>query len=645
MPQGWLEAPVGNVQGPGPAKDELGQPHIITPEEWIALAKASGFEGGDRVAQMIRDAQLGSSLVDQQFNRQLEYRKALAGLDETQAKIGLYGAQQDSVQTESDQRKQLLPLEVQAKQLQLKDNQFKLDTLKGQQTDLADAQDAATQAMTSLPAWNDPQYESKINDWLDKNAHLMSRQDSVGKQLQTAYGLVNGRVQATSDFQNKLGQAKELNLLQQGGYLQSPINADQLAFSGQAEPTLVRGRMAKNLDQLQGLIADPRLPQAQKDQLSNLYNYGKGFLGSDTGAYDVMNNKAHDLFSATGNFNGTAQGLINGVNAMLPKETPKPAEYEATIPIPNLPDIKLGEKPTMKVKGTQEQIQGALTPFEQEEQQKTTLKAITQAGIPDSPENTADRAAYQRGEITQDQLFQRVRQRAMQTAPARPSPTPGPSPTPTQAPPPGQPPPRIPVRPGISEAEPQAGVQPASYAQAQPERTPTSNNDYRYPAGASDVLGINRNVWANVMSEEGPDFGLDPGTRHMSVFGLWEGTPDDEREAYRVAREYGPNSPDAYHAVTAAWTNKFLRQSRPWELNSPGLQEMVIADSQHRGGASARAIIDRMGGYDAVNSMRPDQAIRMYSEMRAPLWPKNYGRVERERDWALRYNDQLAGSA
>ena len=70
-------------------------------------------------------------------------------------------------------------------------------------------------------------------------------------------------------------------------------------------------------------------------------------------------------------------------------------------------------------------------------------------------------------------------------------------------------------------------MQPASYAQAQPERTPTSNNDYRYPAGASDVLGINRNVWANVMSEEGPDFGLDPGTRHMSVFGLWEGTPDD----------------------------------------------------------------------------------------------------------------------
>ena len=97
--------------------------------------------------------------------------------------------------------------------------------------------------------------------------------------------------------------------------------------------------------------------------------------------------------------------------------------------------------------------------------------------------------------------------------------------------------------------------------------------------------------------------------------------------------------------MTAAWTNKFLRQSRPWELNSPGLQEMVIADSQHRGGASARAIIDRMGGYDAVNSMRPDQAIRMYSEMRAPLWPKNYGRVERERDWALTYNDQLAGSA
>ena len=38
------------------------------------------------------------------------------------------------------------------------------------------------------------------------------------------------------------------------------------------------------------------LPSAQ------LYNHGKGFLASDTGAVDVMANKS-DIFSVTGNFN------------------------------------------------------------------------------------------------------------------------------------------------------------------------------------------------------------------------------------------------------------------------------------------------------------------------------------------------------
>ncbi len=368
MPQGWLNAPEGGVASPGAARDELGVPRIVTGAEEADAMGRLGYNVENMTSMlptMNKIVQSTTSLIDNAYDRQMAYRKSLADLDEANARTGLYGAQADNLQSESDQRKQLLPLDIQARNLALKTNQLKLDALESQQADTSDAADRAKEAISALPVWNDPQYSTQINDWLDKNAYLLSRPDAVGKQLQAAYGLVDGRVRATTDFQDKLGQAKELNSLQQGGFLQSPIDPDRLAFSGQAAPTLVQGRIAKNLDQLQQLITDPRVPQAQKDQLTGLYSYGKTFLDSDTGASDVMANKAHELFSANGNFNGTAQGLLNGINASLNKET-KPAEETRTI---YSPPLKPGMKPEeRKITGTPEQVQAAITPYEQQQQ-------------------------------------------------------------------------------------------------------------------------------------------------------------------------------------------------------------------------------------------------------------------------------------
>jgi hypothetical protein len=164
--------------------------------------------------------------------------------------------------------------------------------------------------------------------------------------------------------------------------------------------------------------------------------------------------------------------------------------------------------------------------------------------------------------------------------------------------------------------------------------TGTSNNDYALPEGAGGKMGIPAHVWQNVMSEEGAEVGQDGS--HPSVFGLWGDKGGMEGAAYRRAVQSGPRSLAAYNAVTNTWINNFLPQSQPWKLQSPGMQELVIADSQHRGGDSARSIIDAMGGWNAVNSMDPQQAIATYSELRKPLWPANEARVTRERDWALR---------
>src|SRR5271165_6077382 len=350
----------------------LGAPSILRPEDFVNLANFN-----DPTVALKSAADLTSSLIDNHYKNQIDLAKSQADLSETAARTGYYGAQTDNIQSESDQRKQLMPLAVQQQTLKLKTDQLGYDTAKGQQADYSDALDRAKEAMTSLPRYDDPDYQNKINTWLNDNAHLLSRPDDVGKQLQTAYGLVDGRVKATSQFQQKLGQIQEFNQLQQGGYINSPANADAQVFGGTAEPTLVHGRMAKNLDQLQQLISDPRTPQAQRDQLNNLYNYGNSFLGSDTGAADVMANKAKTLFDTSGNFNGTAKGIVNGVSAMLGKET-KPAEYETTIPIPGVPGPKAGEKATETIKGTREQIQEALTPLEQAEQRKSQAQ-----GVPD----------------------------------------------------------------------------------------------------------------------------------------------------------------------------------------------------------------------------------------------------------------------
>lgn len=257
-----------------------------------------------------------------------------------------------------------------------------------------------------------------------------------------------------------------------------------------------------------------------------------------------------------------------------------------------------------------------------------------------------------------------------QTTPPTQTTPPGPlGPMPTQPPPPATPPITPPAAEERRAPPPESppGERPVTEPPAAPvERPPaqteveikarrearykTSNNSYNYPdAAAVDTHGINRNVWANVMAEEGPEFGKDGS--HDSVFGLWADKPV-EGEAYRIAQKYGAHSIEAYNAVVDAWTRLFLQQSKPWELSSPGMQELVIADSQHQGGQFARRIIDQMGGADAINKMNPGDAIAQYSELRKRGWPGNNrpfangatDRVTRERGWALQHaNDVGSG--
>jgi hypothetical protein len=672
MAQGWLNAPEGGVSSPGAARDELGAPRIVTGAEAAEAMGRLGYNVENMTSMlptMNKIVDSTTSLIDNAYNRQLAYRKSLADLGETAARTSLYGAQADNIQTEADLHKQTMDLDVQAKKVGLQRDQLALQT---GQIGLADAQrnqQIASDAYDEYPAYSAAMSALKPDDPdLDDEIATIKRKYSNASGFGATEARVAGmeadlyaRRKNSTTFQYNSAMMGGLEKLQEQQLLPSTIDVRKEVLNGNGDALLQQAnKMAvnKRLDTLDGTIAtNPNATPVDRAQVSMLKNSinnpaaGQGPVfghdGSLNAADEAQIGQLERKYGLTPQYPGAKMTITRKLN----KDTGQmETEREITGMPPTEADILAAEgvgaaggKPYNWAQDTE--YQQALTNF---------------ANNPNNANLTGD--AKTNAFITE---LHRLKDAAGKPWPGQP-PTQGGDQTGANAPLYAKPKegqtPTLPVQPnqgyigrkpprraGGAEAGNLANpeVQPVSYQPGEPagggERLATSNNDYRYPEEAGDVLGINRNVWANVMSEEGPGFGVDPGTNHMSVFGLWADSPDVEGEAYDVVRRYGANSPQAFNAVTAAWTDKFLKQSQPWELTSPGLQEMVIADSQHRGGASARKIIDEMGGFAAVNNMKPGDAIDEYARLRTGLWPGNMGRVIRERNWALQNDATLRG--
>jgi hypothetical protein len=609
--------------------DPLGQPYIIKPEDWINLAKASGYAPGTTsiLPTMTALTNLGSSLVDNAYSKQIEYAQAKANLQQTMARTRGLDADTDIIQRTADDkvaqehlitqlkqqdydnRKQLDPILTQQQQNKLDIDRLTLEATKRQQQDQTDAIAMVPEATSALPDPDDPNYVDKRDQWRLKYNRLLTN-PATRTRMEGEYAAVDGIYQSRILSQETAAKRKEFGDLQMNGFIPSPINPDAAMKSADADNLLAKGRMLQARHSIEGIASQFPADNPARRQLQTILDEADRDTGSDTGVQDVMAGKSK-VFDTNGRLTGVAQGALqqaqNVLAAQGKAELAKP-QTEVEVPF-GKPNVK-GEYPgKMVIKGVEPSVgeqwaqrYGLTLPGPQ-----PTPEAAAGANLIQDPAVRDLAGRYQRREITRDQFINELKKLPTPSAPA--------------------------TGPGGS---------------AQPTRTPTSNNDYQFPAGASNHLGINQNVWANVMSEEGREFGKDGS--HDSVFGLWADSPGTEGEAYRAVKDNGPNSLAAYNAVTNAWTNKFLRQSEPWNLRSPGLQEMVIADSQHAGGDKARAIIDSMGGFEKVNSMPADQAIREYSERRKPLWPGNNkpfpdgasDRVTRERNWALAHNDELS---
>jgi hypothetical protein len=658
MAQGWLNAPEGGVSSPGAARDELGAPRIVTGAEAAEAMGKLGYNVENMTSMlptMNKIVDSTTSLIDNAYNRQLEYRKSLAALGETAARTNLLGAQADNLQSESDLRKKTMDLDVQQKQLAIQQGQL---NLQGAQLGLDDAkrqQQVISDANSEYPAYRDAIAALKPDDPdLDDEIATIKRKYSnasgfAGTEARVAgleADLYNRRKNSTT-VQYNAALMGGLEQAQQNQLLPSRVDVRKEVLNGNGDMLLQdasRAAVNKRLDAIGGAIAASQQPGAPLDQQTvNDLRVGINNPTPEHGA----------VFGHDGSLNTEDDTQMRKLEA----------KYGITSAYPDVKMTVTQEPDESGVMRTKYQLTGP----------PGQVKAAQAAAGPAGPGaqfnyDYSKDTDYQQAKQdvnntpgdygTPDKLNKAVWNRYLAIRQSKGLGAPGSDQT-NQKPAQGQTP-TLPVQPKnqgyIGRKAPRAAggaeagnlanpeLQPVSYepgAGGGGRTVQTSNNDYRPPPEAGNVLGIDRNVWANVMSEEGPGFGKDGS--HDSVFGLWADSDDVEGQAYNVVRQYGANSPQAFQAVTAAWTDKFLKQSQPWELTSPGLQEMVIADSQHVGGAAARKIINEMGGFAAVNNMDPGQAIDEYARLRTGLWPGNMGRVIRERNWALQNDATLRG--
>jgi N-acetyl-anhydromuramyl-L-alanine amidase AmpD len=418
--------------------DYLGAPKIITGTDYMHALAALGYNVENMsspLPTMTKIAEAGTNFLDSIYNQNMKAQQSQADLKYKLAQTQELDSVTDynnrsldlrlaDLKTQSDWRKQQMDFAEQAqpfkqRELERQDQEGKLrqELFEKQTNDLLQGQAALPGALQTLPdPEKDPNFKTNFDNWQSTNAGLLARQDSIGDQARRMRDTVKTRYEGTSRFHQNLADIAEFEGYQGKGTINRNYDPDKMVFGNpdQAQAELVRARALDAQSELQEILFDPRVPQAYRDKLNDVYTYVHNFVTSDTGAQDIQKGKASDYFNPDGKLNSTARAMIDGVKAL--RET-KPLEATARLPILGLTGkVGKGEAPYEDVKGTQEQVQQR--EIEQRAQQVAEQqRAAEMQDVPDTPENLVDKAAHQRGEISLEELHRRVNER-MKTKPS-----------------------------------------------------------------------------------------------------------------------------------------------------------------------------------------------------------------------------------
>jgi hypothetical protein len=239
-------------------ENPLGQPYIIKPEDWINLEKASGYVAGTTsiLPAMTALTEAGTSLIDNAYAQQTAYKKSQADLAESMAKTKYYGAESDNIQSESDQRKQLTPLTVQAEKQRIQQNQFSLKEMQRQSDELDQANgeyEAWHTALSNLDP-TDPDYDNKVASINAQYPHA-STNPSTQKLITPLLQQQNVRRSQSTQVQQRTDQINQLQDLQKKGLLPPDVDVRAEVNGGNGQNQINNAKQQASINRLQNVIA------------------------------------------------------------------------------------------------------------------------------------------------------------------------------------------------------------------------------------------------------------------------------------------------------------------------------------------------------------------------------------------------------
>lgn len=286
----------------------LGEPYILKPEDFIALDKASGYVAGTRsmLPTMTAITEAGTSLIDNAYAQQMAYKKAQADLDESMAKTKYYGAESDNLQSESDQRKQLTPLEIQAKQQQIAQGGFALKEAQRQSDELDKANgeyEAWHTALSNLDP-TDPDYDNKVASINAQYPHA-STNPSTQRLITPLLQQQNVRRSQSTQVQQRTDQINQLQDFQKKGLLPPDTDIRAEVNGGNGQNQINTAKQNATIGRLQNVLAygDVRQRMWAQNEIDRIT--GKGLGPGET--------PDRTMFTPNGDLNPGTEALLSQI--------------------------------------------------------------------------------------------------------------------------------------------------------------------------------------------------------------------------------------------------------------------------------------------------------------------------------------------
>jgi hypothetical protein len=317
----------------------LGEPYIIKPEDWINLSKASGYVAGTTsiLPTMTALTEAGTSLVDNAYAQQTAYKKSQADLAESMAKTQYYGAESDNIQSESDQRKQLTPLEVQAKQQLIQQNGFAIKEAQRQSNELDQANgeyEAWHTALSNLDP-TDPDYDNKVASINAQYPHA-STNPSTQRLITPLLQQQNVRRSQSTQVQQRTDQMNQLQDFQKKGLLPPDVDVRAEVNGGNGQNQINNAKQQATINRLQNVQAYGSLQQRTWAQNEIDRITGKGLGPGETAD--------RTMFTPNGDLNPGTEALLSSVERSF---TPAPGVSKET----KTETDDTGTKTTTTIKG------------------------------------------------------------------------------------------------------------------------------------------------------------------------------------------------------------------------------------------------------------------------------------------------------